>query len=321
MARHIVARAERPVFLYGQPYGGGHALVAYAAAPLFAAFGASGALLTGIGAALSLVSVWLVWHIMRRWFDPLTAAAAAGLYAFSPPVVYQAFLVNGGTESFLLALCALALFLRAYLDARTGDGAAFLCGLLCGLAWYAMDYALLYPIVFVLLMATSGRPGRWRYLAMLAAGAAVGCAPLIVHNLTHDFAHVRHMLSPGGGASQGFLPHVAGAVAGIFTGDLAAFFGGDIDDFRRAGVGAWLHAGAALAATAWLIWTYRRDLTAWLRNRPLGEKGAPLPAALLPAVFVLVYLGIYAVARFSLPELRTPRYFLPLCPFVSSSPS
>ena len=42
-----------------------------------------------------------------------------------------------------------------------------------------------------------------------------------------------------------------------------------------------------------------------------------LPAALLPPLFVIVYLGMYGAAKFSLPGLRTPRYLLPLCPFVS----
>ena len=91
MAKHIFTRGETPVFLYGQAYGGGHAMVAYLAAPLFALFGRSAALLAGISVALSLVSIWLVWLIMRRHFGDAAAVLAAALYAFSPPVVYQSF--------------------------------------------------------------------------------------------------------------------------------------------------------------------------------------------------------------------------------------
>lgn len=318
MAKHIVTRGETPLFLYGQPYGGGHALVAYLAAPLFALFGRSALLLTGLSAALSLVNVALVWAIARRMLGYGAAAVAALLYACSPPVVYQSCLVNGGTETFLLALLALFFFLRTYLDGRTRPLYGFLTGLFCGLAYWGMDYALLYPVVFVLLWLLSGPRRSWKLLGAFAAGGVIGCAPLLAYNATHGFEHIRHMFSPGAGASVGFLGHVLGAIGGLFTGDLAAFFGGDIDDFRPVGPGAWLHAFAALAACAILLFRFRGEVARRLCARPLaGEPLPPFPAAFLPVLFILVYLGMYSVAKFSLPELRTPRYFLPLCPFVS----
>jgi hypothetical protein len=124
------------------------------------------------------------------------------------------------------------------------------------------------------------------------------------------------MFAPAAGASAGFLEHFFGALRRVFTGDLASFFGGDIDDVHPAslatwaGAAAWVHAVVAMLAVAVLIYRNRAAIAGFLKSRQV-------PVTLMPAVFVIVYLGMYGVAKFSLPELRTPRYLLPLCPFVS----
>ena len=318
MAKHIVARGETPVFLYGQPYGGGHALVAYAAAPLFALFGRSAILLTAVSAIASLASAWLLWNILRKYFSQMVALGAAALYAFSPPVVYQGFLVNGGAETFLLALIALAFFLKAYMDGKMTPANGLLTGIFSGLAYWGMDYALLYPVVFVFLWLLAGGARHWRWLAAMAGGFVVGCLPLALYNVTHDFVQMRHMFGSSGGADLGFLAHFGGALWGTVSGDLAAFFGGDIDNFKPVGPGAWLHAIAAIVAIPALLYSNRAAIVKRVNLRSLRAKSmSPLPAALLPVVFVLVYMAMYCTAKFSLPALRTPRYFLPLCPFIS----
>ncbi len=315
MARHIVTRGETPLFLYGQPYGGGHAAVAWLAALPTALFGLSPVLLTAIPALFSLGAVLLLWRIVRRYASWEAATGATALYAFGAPILYQSGLVNGGAESFFLALAALALFLRAYLDGESTPGNGFAVGLLCGLAYFAMDYALLYPIVFALLWVT--RRGAWRYAAYAAAGFAAGCLPLIFYNLANDFAHLRYMFASPSGTSVGLLRHVFDAFGGIFTGDLAGFYEGDIDDFHPAGAGAWAQGVAAIGAVVALLWRRRGEFRAWAAWRPLApEGGAALSFPAVMLSFVLVYVAIYCVAKFSLPGLRTPRYFLPLYPFL-----
>lgn len=317
MAKHIVTRGETPVFLYGQVYGGGHAIVAWIAAPVVALMGPSPTALTGISALLSLVNVALVWLIVRRYAGWSAAAGATALYAFAAPILYQSSLVNGGTESFLLALLALMLFLRAYLEGRATPGNGLAVGLLCGLAYYAMDYAVLYPAVFGALWLTRDAPGKWRYAGYAAVGLLIGCMPLILYNLATDFAHVKMMLAPAAGVQVGILEHVFGALAGVFAGDLAGFYGGDIDDLHPAGIGAWAQAYVAIAAVVAVAWWRRSELRVWAQWRPFGERrDAAMPFAVLMLAFVAVYVAMYCVAKFSLPGLRTPRYFLPLCPFV-----
>ena len=243
--------------------------------------------------------------------------AGTALYAFSPPVMYQAFLVNGGTETFALALVALLFFLRAYLDNRRTWVTASLCGLFSGLAYWGMDYALLYPIVFVLLWVFARGQRKWRWLGTFVLGFLVGCLPLILYNLGHDFGHIRGMFASAE-SDAGFLEHFFGAWWGVVSGDLASFFGGDIDDFKPASLDAWIHAGVVIIAVIVLIYRHRGAIVRAMKRHPLSSvEPSPLPAALLPIVFILAYLMMYAVAKFSLPGARTPRYFLPLCPFVS----
>jgi hypothetical protein len=314
MAKHVVTRGERPLFLYGQPYGGGHALEAYMAAPLFACFGPSGALLTGICAALSLVSTALVWALVRRFMNESAALAAAAIYAFSPPVVYQAFLVNGGTETFLLALVSLWFFLGAYTGTEKTGRREILAGVFAGIGYWGMDYALLYAVVFVVLW---GLARKWSAILRFGVGFVLGCSPLIYYNLANDFAHIRMILAAPPGTHPGILPHFFGAMAGIFTGDLASFFGGDIDDMREGGAGAWAHAALAISAVAIAAYRYRAGLRDLARR--LSDRATPTrrQAVAICLVFMLVYLCMYGVARFSLPGFRTPRYLLPLCPFIS----
>jgi Dolichyl-phosphate-mannose-protein mannosyltransferase len=321
MAKHVVTRGETPLFLYGQNYGGGHAILAYMAAPLFAVFGRSAMLLTGLTGLVALVNVYLVWLIMARFFNSTIALGGAALYAFSPPVVYQAFLINGGNESFCLALLGLYFFLRAYQSPALRPAGLLLAGLFAGGAYYAMDYALLYIIVFAVVWAWSPRQGRFRGLGLLCAGFAIGAMPLIIFNLAHDFANFRRMFSGGAGGEQ--PPLIMRACAALWhalTHGLPIFFTGEIDDYKDTvmpGPTAWLHMAVAIVAVVGLVIENGRELPKVLRGLWTRGRGVLVPVALLPLAFVVVYMGMYCVAGFSGPLRRTPRYFLPLTPFVS----
>jgi len=270
MAKHIVTRGELPLFLYGQPYGGGHAIVAYVAAPLFALFGRSAVLLTAISAAVSVVNVWLVWRILRKYFS------------------------------------------------RTAAVLGSIPGIFGGLAYYAMDYALLYPIGFGILWLFTGGKNKWRCIGGLIGGFLAGCLPLIVYNLTHDFAHLRHIFRNPAGPSVGFIEHFFGALAHALTEGLPAFFAGAIDDYAPATAWSWFHTALALVALVVLVYTQRGALFKTLRGISFyGSRATPLPPALWPVFFVALYMAMYGAAKFSLTPFRTPRYFLPLCPFVS----
>ncbi len=77
------------------------------------------------------------------------------------------------------------------------------------------------------------------------------------------------MYAPAAGASAGFLEHFFGALWGVFSGDLASFFGGDIDDIHPAGPAAWVHAVVAMLAVAILIYRNRAAIARFLQSRQL----------------------------------------------------
>jgi len=114
------------------------------------------------------------------------------------------------------------------------------------------------------------------------------------------------------------VAHMLNAWAHALGGGLAAFFTGEIDDYRQPGFSAWCHAVAAMVAVLFLVWRERAALIASAKAVSWsGQRAVPLTPAVMPVLFVILYLGMYGAARFSLPVYRTPRYFLPLCPFLS----
>jgi len=316
MAKHIVTRGERPIFLYGQPYGGGHAIEAYLTAPLFAAFGRSAMILTGVSAAISVVCIALAWMALWRASDALTATAGALLYACSPPAVYQSVLVNGGNAAIALALGALLCFLSVSGGGRRAATRVAAAGLLSGLACWAMDYTIVYPAAFCLLWVMGGEENRWRRIGLFAIAFAVGCSPMIVYDLAHGLAHARRMLGGEAGVGTALTDRFVGSLWFVCRYGLAAFFSGELDDFvpSAIGPGAWLHAAVASGALVWMAIRERREIGMAAR-RCLGTMEGGVPLSMVPMIFVVLYLVLYAAAKFSLN--RTPRYLLPLCPFIS----
>ena len=310
-AKRVLTRGEPVWFLAGQSYGGGHALLSYALAPWCAAFGPRGALVNAGPMVLSLVNVALLWLLLRGRVPWPAAALATTLYALAPAVMYQSFLANGGGFAFLLGMLSLHAFLRVGPDGRRTALLGFALGFTCGLAIYAMDYAAVYPLTYALLFLLFWR-GFFASRAFPAgvAGGVLGLAPLLAYNLTHGWAHVRRMLAPAppGAASPGALS----AFHDYLLREAPVLFTTRLDDYGAAPAGwdAWGHwlvfLAAFLAAAAW-----RRRGETWtagLRRRPVET---------ISLVAVVVYLGLYGLSRFSAPLFRTPRYFIPLYPFVS----
>lgn len=320
MAKHIFTRGERPVYMYGQHYGGGHAIVAYIAAPLFAMFGKSAVLLGAITVTISVVNLLILWLILRRYFNELIALAGTGLYAFNPPVVYQSFLINGNTESICLSLLALMFFLRSYIEGHFAKLNALIAGIFIGLAYYAMDYALLYAIIFVLLWLTTRTEGKWKCLGVFFIGLFIGYLPVLMYNITHDFANLRFIFRGDSGTQINFLSHLGYALWHTITGDIAVFFTGDIDDFseRPIDIGSWIHAGIAIAAVTGILFKQRNTIIHVVKNWFVRKhRLISILPVLIPPIFIVVYILIYCSVKISLDHWKSPRYFLPLCPFIS----
>lgn len=309
MAKHIVTKHEFPLFLYGQDYGGGHALVAYIAAPLFALFGMSGTLLTAISMTFGLANLVLITLVLRRNFPRWVGWSAALLYAVAPAAVYGNFLVNGGTEAIFFSLIGLMLFLSDFYAERPRAWRPFAVGVMCGIAYWCMDFTLVYPLMYVVLWAIYRRRRLFENMLVFLWGCLIGATPILYYDLTHSFAHLRRMM-PGGGPGGSLIGHAVEAFSSMWAHDLPQFLTVNIDDFLgHAPWDSWAHYLLFLAAVV--------SCVVWLSRVSKAQIAKSPPSEVIPLVHLTVFCILYSLSKFSLPELRTPRYFLPLYPFFA----
>jgi len=316
MARHILEKGERPLFFYGQNYGGGGAIEAYAAAALFALFGERTVLLKALPLVLSLLAIPATYAVARRVAGPLGARLALLLFLTAPPTLEWSLAARGGYVETMLASALLVLLVLPALEgAPMARRRWILIGLLAGFGFYV--FGLIAPAALtVAVFAVAARPGLRRALPPALAGLALGAAPILYDNVAHGFVNIRHlvMTAPTAGlgeAAARFLRHFAG----LASHDLPAFFTPWIDDFVQVIPGdAWVYAGALAALCLAHAIATRGDWALWARRaRDPRAHAAPGPA-LVPLVFVAIYLAAYVASRFA---GQTPRYLLGLYPLIA----
>ncbi|MFA6450895.1 MAG: glycosyltransferase family 39 protein [bacterium] len=303
MAKHIAAGESVPFFFYGQDYGGGHVIEALLAAPFFKLFGASAWAVHLIPILFSTATILLVYIYIRRLFGGRTALAAAVLLSFSTQYLRSSLKSDGYIETIFLgvaALCLLQMLEVAYRETarRRMTIIAALMGAMLGLAMWSYDFAAIYAATALVFGLRRGllHPVR---LPVFIAGFAAGASPLIAANISGDYAHLRHLAGggPGGPSADG----VAERVISLFSKQIPAFLTPDcIHNFvYPIPWYAWCSGAALLIAVIVLAGNWRKT---------------PAAPALVALLTLLAYL-------FSGYNGRSPRYLLPLEPFLSTAPA
>ncbi len=315
MARHILERGERPLYFYGQNYGGGGALEAYAAAFLFSIFGESAALLKAFPLVCSLLAIPLTFSVAARISGRLGARLAVLFFLAAPPNLEWSLAARGGyVETQLFSILLVALALPALCGERVRARRWFLAGAVGGFAFYV--FGLIAPTLIALgILCAAARPGIRRALLPVLGGFAVGAAPLIYDNVAHGYVNLRHLLTPASAGGAAGLVRLGRNLARFVAHDLPAFFSPWIDDFvPRIPPDAWAAAIATFLLAAAAAVRSRSDWRRWL-NRALrpADNAAPGPA-LAPLLFVVVYLVVYSGSRFA---GQTPRYLFGLYPLLA----
>lgn len=215
------ARGHFSLVFWGASAGG--TLTTIIEAPFVALFGLHPWLFHAVNAAETLVCVFLLRAVGRRFLPPLAADVAAGIFWFFP----SNWLFWSSKEyvfwlpaiAFALAAC---LFVLRWFDARRPVDLWGL-GVCAGLSlWsYYPVYPLLLPALAVFAWAERRHAAA---LAQAAVGAVVGVSPWLVHLALHGAAQ---SISPSG--PGGKLTHLRASVSQTLP---AAFVGGQ----RRVGL-------------------------------------------------------------------------------------
>ncbi|SCF35574.1 hypothetical protein GA0070216_1118 [Micromonospora matsumotoense] len=183
-ALHIGEGRHWPVFFYGQHYMG--AFHSYLAAPLVQVFGVHWWVMRVPALAMYALFLILLYQLTRTLYTPWFAAFSVAIMAFGSDRVIKSQLIGAGGYSDVAAATAALMAASALLALRRtgGLGIYFGWGLLAGYIVWTHWLALPYVAVAVFLLGWANREvltkGR---LLLVAAGFALGAAPLIWYNL------------------------------------------------------------------------------------------------------------------------------------------
>lgn len=304
MAKHITEGEGVPLFFYGQDYGGGHVIEALLAAPLFKLFGPSEWAVHLIPVLFSIAIAAIIFVYARRLYGSRTAFAAVALSSVSVQMLRSSLKADGYIETIFLGALALLLlqkFETAYRETawRRMLWLAAAMGVALGLGLWSYDFAAVYIVAVFVAALRRGLLHPWR-MASFGGGLLVGAAPLIYANATGNLAHLKHFAAAAPGGPQTPLAAVDKFV-GLFTRELPAFFTPDcVHNFvYPVPWYAWCAAAALIMSAIVLIGSWRRT------------PGAP---ALIFALTLLANI-------FSGYAGHSPRYLLPLEPYLSGAPA
>jgi hypothetical protein len=311
MARHIAFHGELPLFVWGVQYEG--AFESYVAAPFFALFGSSTAVLH-MSAQLLVVAFLAAMYVLARAAYGRTAALLTlGWLAFGPlfAVKTETQTIGGYQEMLLLgALLLLGTWSRLReRELLPGSRAAWVrclatyvgIGACIGLGlWSSLLIAPAVLVALAALVSERRRELRQGGALALAAGALLFGAPDLIYQVTHAFPALAEGLQIGGAHfSPGALfvqvvttlavavPYVLGSpkvCPGVPQG-----FGGPAS-CTLPNLGLSLAAVAVFAWAGWQCWVVLRSATGVspqgllaCRHMALGPYRTPLRVANTPA--------------------------------------
>jgi len=325
MAKHILTRGERPLFYYGQPYGGGHVIEAYLASLLYLLFGFSSIPLKLVPLIFSLGVITLTYLLLERFFNERVAILSGLLLAVSSPFIKSSLKVNGYIETIFFCLLSLFLFLSIYFENERDYGRIALFGLVCGLSYYLFDFALLYLLTCLLFFFVRDKRCFFRksFLIFLFP-FLLGVSPLIWINLKTNFLQVRHLihgpplLFEGPKEASKAFPFLAN-LKGLFIHDLPAFLGPEAVHLfvKKISLFSWIHYFIFLFSLTFLIAKTRGSLKNLFFSLLPGRRfSLNFKREVWFICYFLIFIILYSLSPFA---GGCPRFLLPLYPFIPIS--
>lgn len=319
MAWHILETGDRPIFFYGQPYGGGAAIEAHLATIPFLIFGPSPLALKSVSLILGLLTLVLCYGFCLRYLGRRHALISTALLATATALIEFHFKMRGGYAA-LMTFSITILWLFSAI--AHGGGRRWLIffalGLASGFAYYNMEHII--PLLLTLALASLyWKDVFWRRrpVLLILAGLLVGLSPIIYFNLTHDWINLKYILRQGGGD---LLQRASENIVLIFTHHLPRFFNGrNVDTFIEsvplASMLEYILQMICVVLSLTLSLPPLKKLFKGLFKKPSAYRSETPPGPIsLVVLFIVVFLVFSAMAK---GTGDSPRYFIPLYPLLA----
>ncbi len=296
-------------------YQGGSLLVIVLAVALSGLGLGSLAALKAVALGFSSATLVALYGITRIWFGRSAGLLAGLIYLLGPPLVAFWGVVAMGfhSESVLLSLLSIGVFLGLSSGTWRGSSAWFAFGAISGLAvWFTPTaaIALLACVLTWPLIAPLPQP---RALLAATAGLALGLAPWLLYNATHEFAGLARVFEVFGlqassdpWRNQGLLERAADLLVRVPSQGLLEPGGGGPRWMPALVAGVWFPAGVALALAL------SRAFGVVRQGRTQSSREARCELVFL--VYVLVFSLIYLLSRFTLNADPSPIGFRLMVP-------
>lgn len=309
MAYHIEDRGEHPIYAYGESHSGCTSILAHAAAVFNAAFGRSMltaraptmlsfALFAGISMLLGMRAIGALPGIF------------VGLHIIFSPHFYGVSLLAVGYMEVLtiMVLCCYIVYTRMMGEPGTASAKeqnpppimwGVLVGVLSGAAYWGVEYTAMMTAALFAAYGLRWRKKAFPVLLGWAVSFPLGAFPVIKYNLNNDFLNFRYL------AKGHFLKDTASVnISEFFTKELPALFQND-------NISLYLHGVPWIAWLLFIATSLGCLLAIFFSIRNKSSGSGILKFGLLYCVF---YCAMYLASPFS---GETPRYLLPLEPFLS----
>jgi 4-amino-4-deoxy-L-arabinose transferase-like glycosyltransferase len=305
MAKHILA-GERPLFWYGEEYGG--SLDSFLIASAYRLLGVSMTAARIVQSFEYLGAILFTYLLARRIFHHRFAALATAWLMALPSPLLSLFTTAALLYTIVILLGSMLLFVGHKLLHESERSLALwlVFGALAGLAFWTFGILVIYILPVGLLMLSRLKQRLWPHYLLATLAFFLFSSPWWIYNFTHENAALHVVFESGD--PQLAVP-MSLRVLGFFCLGLPTLFG-----FRY----PWAPQ-VVLPALAWVILSFYLAVLAfavhaWYRRFALsgtkGPTGVSASGLTLLWLLVIVWLGLFFSTRFGIDS--SGRYYLPL---------
>ncbi len=305
MAKHVLA-GERPLFWYGEEYGG--SLDSFLIAGVYSLLGVSVIAARIVQSFEYLGAILFTYLLARRISHHHFAALATAWLMALPSPLLSLFTTTALLYTIVMLLGSMLLFVGHKLLHESERSLALwlVFGALAGLAFWTFGILVIYILPVGLLMLSRLKRRLWPHYLLATLAFFLFGSPWWIYNFTHENAALHVVFESG---DPLLAVPMSLRVLGFFCLGLPTLFG-----FRY----PWAPQ-VVLPALAWIILSFYLAVLAfavytWYQRFALsgtkGSTGVSASGLTLLWLLVIVWLGLFFSTRFGIDS--SGRYYLPL---------